>query len=598
MKYTYFKIENFKGIRSEKLDFTRNPNSKIFTLVGLNESGKTTILEAINYFKYNPESLSVLELQNYDITDIHNLVPIGDRDNFNGKIIIEAGIELDETDLAEIKKAFKKEINLELTDFSTKITYTQKYAFKNSLHQKEKDELLWSYDFSGKKGSQRKVRKLENADALIANKIIKKRLPGILYFPNFLFEFPEKIYLDSSTSDPKHKYYQTLLQDILDSLDNGTNLETHILKRILSTDDIEKRNLNSLIGKLEGKLTSVIFSSWNEILNKKIKDTEVKLFYGKDDKGAYIEFNIKDDTDTYRITERSLGFRWFFVYILLTQFRAFRKGYENVLFLFDEPAFNLHPSAQTELLKSFENLPRVLYSTHSHYLINPSWLESTFVIKNEAIDYKKEEMYDPKKTNVKIFPYRNFVSLYPDDTSYFQPILDVLEYRPSRLDLVPKSVICEGKNDFYTYNLINQHLEGKYSDFSFIPCTSSSNMENLISLFLGWGRKFIVLLDSDSEGEKQKQRYIDNYGLALNEIIFTYRNVDEKWHNFETEKLFSEEDKIKIVQYYYQDKTTIEKKFLNRCLQELNLNRIKMKFSDETLANFKLVLEFIHEKLS
>ncbi|MBK7787249.1 MAG: AAA family ATPase [Saprospiraceae bacterium] len=240
MKYTYFKIENFKGIRSEKLDFTRNPNSKIFTLVGLNESGKTTILEAINYFKYNPESLSALELQNYEITDIHNLVPIGDRDNFNGKIIIEAGIELDETDLAEIKKAFKKEINLELTDFSTKITYTQKYAFENSLHQKDKDELLWSYDFSGKKGNQRKVRKLENADALIANKIIKKRLPGILYFPNFLFEFPEKIYLDSSTIDPKHKYYQTLLQDILDSLDNGTNLETHILKRILSTDDIEK----------------------------------------------------------------------------------------------------------------------------------------------------------------------------------------------------------------------------------------------------------------------------------------------------------------------------------------------------------------------
>ena len=33
MKYTYFKIENFKGIRSEKIDFTRNPNSKIFKFV-------------------------------------------------------------------------------------------------------------------------------------------------------------------------------------------------------------------------------------------------------------------------------------------------------------------------------------------------------------------------------------------------------------------------------------------------------------------------------------------------------------------------------------------------------------------------------------
>lgn len=119
-----------------------------------------------------------------------------------------------------------------------------------------------------------------------------------------------------------------------------------------------------------------------------------------------------------------------------------------------------------------------------------------------------------------------------------------------------------------------------------------------IFVFLGWGRKFIVLLDSDDEGEKQKRRYIDNYGLALSELIYTYKDVNEKWHNFETEKLFASDDKLKIIQYYYKDKTAIEKKFLNRCLQELNMNQIKLEFSDQTLDNFKLVLEFIQEKLS
>src|SRR5690606_38460271 len=161
----------------------------------------------------------------------------------------------------------------------------------------------------------------------------------------------------------------------------------HLIDRIKSNNDNESRNLNSLVGKLEIKLSDVIFDKWNQILNNKISDKEITIYTGTDDNVTYIEFNIKDDVDTYRVSERSLGIRLFFVYILLTQFRAYRKENKNAFFLFDEPASNLHPSAQSELLKSFEKLPKVIYTTHSQYLINPKWLESTFVIKNEAIDY-------------------------------------------------------------------------------------------------------------------------------------------------------------------------------------------------------------------
>ena len=49
MKYTFFEIDNFKGIKHVRLDFDAHPRSNIYTLVGLNESGKTTILEAIDY---------------------------------------------------------------------------------------------------------------------------------------------------------------------------------------------------------------------------------------------------------------------------------------------------------------------------------------------------------------------------------------------------------------------------------------------------------------------------------------------------------------------------------------------------------------------
>lgn len=50
MKHTFFEIQNFKGIEHLRLELTTKPQNNVFTLVGLNESGKTTILEALNFF--------------------------------------------------------------------------------------------------------------------------------------------------------------------------------------------------------------------------------------------------------------------------------------------------------------------------------------------------------------------------------------------------------------------------------------------------------------------------------------------------------------------------------------------------------------------
>lgn len=596
MKFTYFKFENFKGIESQILNLDLNSNGKVFALVGLNESGKTTILEAINYFAYKPETLNALELSNYEVNDIHNLIPINKRDNFNGIIHIEAGIELDDDDIIEIKKIFLKN-NITLVEYSKKLSYTQKYHFENSEYNKDKTEYQWTNDFKGKIGKARKVVKLNNKQALLANGVIKNRMPSILYFPNFLFEFPERIYLEESIGDAKHKYYQKLLQDVLDSLDNDTNIVDHLIYRIKSNDEKDKRNLNSLIGKMQKQLTDVIFSKWNQIFNKEISKSEIVLFHGEDSKGAYIEFNIKDDVDTYRIIERSLGFRWFFVYILLTQFRSYRKQNKNAFFLFDEPASNLHPSAQIELLKSFEKLPKVLYTTHSHYLVNPKWLENTYVIKNEAIDYDDEIKYNSKNTNIKIMKYREFAVKHPNQTNYFQPILEVLEYRPTNLELVPQVMITEGKNDFYTYNYIQESILSIKKKIKTIPGTSSSNLETLISLYLGWGRKFIVLLDSDKEGSKQKQRYIDIYGNSIADIIITYKDIDDNWNDFETEDLFTTNDKLLIQQRYYPTERKYQKKTFNRSIQELFINSQNLELEKETIANFEKVISFVMQKL-
>ena len=48
VKCNWFEIKNFKGIKSAVLKFNNSPKSNIIVLVGLNESGKTTILELVS----------------------------------------------------------------------------------------------------------------------------------------------------------------------------------------------------------------------------------------------------------------------------------------------------------------------------------------------------------------------------------------------------------------------------------------------------------------------------------------------------------------------------------------------------------------------
>jgi len=89
MKHSYFEIKNFKGINHIRFDMLSMPKSNVYTLVGLNESGKTTILDAINSARLNTERLDPLALPGHAIIDPHDLIPKSKKSNFNGSITIE-----------------------------------------------------------------------------------------------------------------------------------------------------------------------------------------------------------------------------------------------------------------------------------------------------------------------------------------------------------------------------------------------------------------------------------------------------------------------------------------------------------------------------
>jgi hypothetical protein len=240
----------------------------------------------------------------------------------------------------------------------------------------------------------------------------------------------------------------------------------------------------------------------------------------------------------------------------------------------------------------------VIYTTHSHHLINPDWLETTYVVKNSGLDYKTDAAtYSSRKTDITVTPYRQFVVTHPNETSYYQPILDVLDYYPSRLENLPDAIMVEGKNDFYVLKLMQSLLLPKGEQLNLLPGVGSGNMETLIKLYVAWGLRFIVLLDADAEGMKQKARYEAMFETILHKRIFTLDQVDMAWRGYETEQLFSTDEQEQIQKVAYPLGTTITKTHFNRAIQELLLTKKKLALSATTEERFKRLLAFLKEKL-
>lgn len=603
MKFTEFKIKNFKGIEDITINLDKSPNANIYTLVGLNESGKTTILEAINFFNPSDEGLSALELPGATIKDYNSLIPISRRDNFNDVITIQVTLKLDVDDLQKINEFTAAHTKFSKVKKVDTLKYYRDYKFKDSKFT-ELDSKWTGFVGKLKTGKKRKYIHIRGDSNIKLSHFCHRLIPSILFFPNFLFDFPSKIVLETKEEQtPKEKYYIELIQDILYSLENNTNIQTHLIDRIKSGDAHDKKSLDRLLQLMERKVTEVVFEAWNKMLKREIKDTKIAINYSTDAEGLpFLEFDIEAQDGIYNINEKSLGFRWFFTFLLFTHFRPFRKeGPKNIIFLFDEPASNLHSSAQKQLLKSFENLGhdiKIIYATHSHHLINPNWLESTYVVKNEGIELEAPESNSPKKTNILIEPYRDFVMKHPHNTAYFQPILDVLDYSPSNLENLPNCVFLEGKNDYYTLAYFNEVIFNNKYELNLAPSTGSGNLDTLISLYIGWGKEFIILLDSDKAGKNQKSRYIEKFGIIVEQRIYTLENINQTWVKTGLEKLFENAEALKFQQTSYPDSTKYNKTHFNRTIQESLINKRDFNFSQGMKDNIEKILVFLTEKIN
>ncbi|MCA1867629.1 AAA family ATPase [Agrobacterium genomosp. 3] len=607
-----FRITNFRGIQEAELNIDIRKKSDVVTLIGLNESGKTTVLEALSHFSTGDRTIANLVGAQKKNEHLISLIPIDQRAAFTGSISVEAEFGLEKGEFEKHLEKIGSKLGLELTATVPveKIKVEKAFKFKDSAYDKQFN--YWSgINFSSRKSKKEKFVAVDSENEAwneVVNSI-EKELYEILYFPTFIVDMPSKIYLDEHQNEtPINIYYRTVLKDVVKSIGDGLELEKHILDRINSHRDAlrnpnwfqefwvspERKIVDAVFHKIQQVINREVIGSWEKVFKNPVRSRTVKVEWGVDtskNELPFVSFGISDGHSVFSIHERSLGFRWFFSYLLFTQFRS--KSGKKTIFLFDEPAANLHAKAQTQLMDSIARIVKggnkVIYSTHSPHLINPAWLGDAVIIENKAINVDAGDdvfAMDTKPTDIKATGYGKFVSEYPEKTTYFQPVWEKLLYETPPIIGTGPFLCVEGISDFHFLSYVKEQVSPP-KQFSIVPGVGAGGFMTTLPSLYGTGAKFVLLLDDDEKGRAEKHRYIHDGIIAPNQV-FTLADISSDMLNMKLEELLS--DSIPKIKDRFEGKST--KKHVAMYLAEANAGKIPSMLDDGSIQKGNNILNW------
>lgn len=594
MFYKNFTILNYKAIDCIKIDLN---SINLIPIIGLNETGKSSILEAIALFDYKNKYKNYSEIKNKFLNkelpiQILSEISMENIQNFNIDELTEIYIKkeikriinsisssvfwFDETneedifqnldDLFEKIKTIFEQLFNEITKSKnfllTRIIIEEGDYYYSDISKIQEKEIIFNY-----MGNDIKFLVEEFKIKQYFFRYIVDTLPKIIYINDFNDKVPRNINIEE-------REWFNYIDEIFKK---HTDINIEKFEKLL---DKEQRTKLSKVSK---KLNRNLLLKWEELhKNSQIKEdfenSEISLNY----KDKYFTFSIADnrkividedgdkerETIHFDIDQRSKGFQWFFSFFikLYYNFQHTDEEYQSIILL-DEPGVYLHSDFQKELLnilKKVSNNNKVIYCTHLENLVNPNIIP----IKTIKIATRENENIELKN----YFEFSNNSRNLGDMT----PLINALKLNSYPYNYFDKKILLvEGMTEVIFFKLLQEKgLLDK--EIVIIPLGGASQISTLVSLISGLSKKYVLLLDSDNEGKKAYEKNKNMFGEyeTKNWILQKFENQEknsledlynENIRNILKEDIDYSEFNIKsiVINFYYESKNTPKRiKFL------------------------------------
>lgn len=527
MRLAAFRIKNFRSILDS--DWVPFSPDGITVLVGQNESGKSSVLEAL-HFSLSPE----------------NPTP----DDFR------IGADLPEVSLRlEIQPAG---LSVDCPELSEQVaSFTKSYLERN----KNLIELTWSWEYEVKEGKRTLVANADLSDATLAEELAQALLqltntseetattdapeaPAKSVQPSTAVAQPDS----TSTSNDPADELATALVDALPlsvlfneesgRLPNQVDIDekgrpsgegARAALNFLQIADIDlptllrgdRRARENTLNRANSRVSDDFNKFWSQTIGKSGRLTlkcDLDNYSAANTEKAgkpHLVFWICDGTTQLYPKQRSQGVRWFLSFYL--QLKASEKARNRRVFLLDEPGANLHSKAQGDVLKVINQLGKdtssVVYSTHSPQMLEYSKLYRVHAIQRAGdLDESPTQVIDAHR-------------LGTASTDTLSPVLTAMGADLSQHQVVRKTnnVLLEEMSAYY-YLSSFWRLMGIEKEAHFIAATGVNKIESLANMFRGWGLSFIVAIDDDKQGREvyksmKRELFGDDEQLASQSLI-------------------------------------------------------------------------------
>ncbi|MCR4328478.1 MAG: AAA family ATPase [Patescibacteria group bacterium] len=399
MKIRKITIENFRSIENETFNVEEIHGGKTYTLIGINESGKSSFLRAVSLV----DSGDVLFPKDY----FNESKPISVLLTYNLEVSEEKNLKK-ELEAKGFEKDLLSKIQIEEVDVCVGYEPTATPARKNFDRIQFKTHIFPDYTLEGDKPIKKNPELTQ--DDFNLQTYFETTLPTYFWKISHHVTFwkstneyliNDQIDLNAFSAAPEKTSIPLLNCFRLAGIDEA-NIPAAISK--LLTDPAEVSDLQD---KLGDKVTAHIKKVWeNHPVKIKFQINNMMLSFLVEDVG------VKYDSKT--TNQRSDGFRQFVSFLLTISAESSTDQLSYSLLLLDEPETHLHPQAQeylrNELIKISKNKENnvVIFATHSNYMIDKDHIDRCFRVVKQGNKKTKLEQIKGKDSSYSEVNYEVF----------------------------------------------------------------------------------------------------------------------------------------------------------------------------------------------